>query len=127
MTKDKLDAGDYTIVGHDRPSDDDSIIIERKKTCSELIGNLGTHWERFTREAELLTEYKHKCIIVCCPDNFETLYHQGLTALSPNYIYSRIALLYLKYQIPTIFMPSTDAAENYIFRLFHKIIQRHSQ
>ncbi len=106
------------------PGDDDSIIIERKKDSMELIANLGAEWDRFIREAEKLVKYKHRQIVVCGPDNFETLIAQGFTQLPINFIYARMAFLFIKYQIPVIFMPDTAAAENYIFRLFHKVIQK---
>lgn len=116
--RDKLNAGDYTISGHDLPGDDYSIIIERKKNCRELLGNLGVKWDAFQREAERLRGYYFKQIVVCDLPNFEYLYDQGLTKMHPGFVYQRLALLATEYNFTTTFMPTPEAAENYIFRLF---------
>jgi ERCC4-type nuclease len=117
-TSEKLDAGDYTIVGHDMANDDNSIIIERKKNCNELIGNVGTNWERFLREAEQLTKYKTKLIVVTAPCNFEFLYNNQLTRLHPNFVYKQLSYLQINFGISTLFFPTKEVAENYVFRLF---------
>lgn len=121
---DKLDYGDYTLVGHDQSGDDNSIIIERKKDCQELCGNLGTGWERLVEEAKGLSKYKYKQIVVCGPENFNYLIQKGFTKLNLNFIYSQIALLYIKYDISTVFFPNKEQAENYAYRLFRKVIQK---
>ena len=121
--RDKLDAGDYTIFSHDRPKDDHSIIIERKKNCQELIGNFGTKWDTFRAELELLGEYKHRAIVVCGPNNFPYLYERGFTALHPSFIYSRIAEVTMEYQIPILFAGTREDAENIIYRLFTRAIR----
>lgn len=106
------------------PNDDDSIIIERKKDCSELVRNLGAEWERFTREMELMTQYRHKLMVVCAPDNFQVLYDKGYTKLHPNFVYKQLATLQIRYGVSTIFLPNRTTAENYIFRLFTDIINK---
>lgn len=121
VTKETLDAGDYTIVGHDRPKDDYSIIIERKKNCNELVGNVGANWERFLREAEILTQYKTKLIIVTGPCNFDYLYDNGLTKIHPNFALKQLAYLQMKFGISTLYFPNKELAENYVFRLFVEI------
>ena len=124
LTRDKLDFGDYSLVGHDQPSDDDSIVIERKKNCQELVGNLGTNWDRFKDEMAGLKAYKHKSIIVCGPNNFAHLYNQGFTKLHPNFIYKRLADLFIYYNISTVFLNTREDAENYIYRLFNEIANK---
>jgi ERCC4-type nuclease len=122
--RDKLDAGDYTLFAHDMPGDDDSIIIERKANCQELVNNLGKKWEQFKAEAELLSKYKHKVILVCGPDNFNYLYDRGFTRLHPNFIYKQLNYLWINYGIQTLFLPDRDTAENYIFRSFVEVIRK---
>lgn len=123
VTKETLEAGDYTIVGHDLPRDDHSIIIERKKNCNELVGNLGTNWERFLREAEILAKYKTKLIIVTGPCNFDYLYDNGLTKLNPNFALKQLSYLQIKFGISTLYFPNKELAENYVFRLFVETIK----
>jgi ERCC4-type nuclease len=126
IQKETIKAGDYTLVGHDMPNDEDSIIIERKKDCQELVTNLVAQKDRFEKEMEILTTYKHKFIFVCAPDNFSFIYDRGFTKISPNYAYSRLADIYLKYGVSTVFFPSREATENYIYRLFKKIYTKHN-
>lgn len=121
LYRDKLDAGDYALVGADRPGDDHSVIFERKETCRELITNLGQEWDRFLREAEILSQYKLAQIIVCQPDSFQYLYDRGLTKCSPSFLYSRITHLYFMYGVSTIFLRDREAVENYMFRMFSKL------
>lgn len=121
--KDSLKAGDYTIAGYDMPGDDYSVIIERKKDCRELCGNLCKGWDRFVSEAELLVKYNYRMIVVCGPENFDYLYTRGFTQLSPNFIQSRLAYLHMKYGIVTSYFSNREMAENYVFRLFSQIIR----
>jgi ERCC4-type nuclease len=118
LYRDKLDAGDYTIFGADRPGDDHSIIFERKENCRELITNLATHWDRFQNEMGLLARYKRAQIIVCQPDCFQYLYDNGLTKCSPSFIYSRLSHVYFNFGVSTIFLKDRDAVENYMYRMF---------
>lgn len=115
---DHLEAGDYTICGHDMPNDDFSIIIERKQNCTEFIRNLVAEWDRFERELQILSTYYYKQIVVCNPDNFWNLYNSGITKVHPNMAYKRIAEAYMKYGVSTIFFNSRQAATNYVYRLF---------
>ncbi len=124
ITNESLPAGDYSLVGHDMPGDDDSIIIERKKDCMELCSNLGAKWEQFENEAKLLKKYKHKMILVCAPNNFDYLCDRGFTKLSVNFIYKRLAYLYVNYGITITYMPNRESAENLIYRTFLEIIRK---
>lgn len=123
---DALKAGDYTMSGFDMPGDDNSVIVERKKDCMELCGNLGVGWEAFCNEAELLTRYNHRCIVVCGPYNFPYLYEKKYTKMSPSFIMKRLAILQLKYGLFTIFLQDRDTAEEYIFRLFNEVVDKTS-
>ena len=121
VSKDSLYAGDYTMAGHDISHHDNSVIIERKKNCLELVTNIGSEWARFEREAEELQKFKFKQIVVCGPNNFDYLVKKGITKLNINFIYRQISLLYVKYGISTIFFNTHEEAENYVFRLFYQI------
>ena len=122
--RDTLGAGDYTIVGQDMPGDDFSVIVERKKDAKELAHNLGKGWDRFLREAEILATYKVRQIVVCGPDNFHYLYDRGMTKMHPSFCYKRLTTLLVDYNISTIFLPTRELAENYIFRLFYEMSKR---
>ena len=50
-----LPCGDYSLEGHDGK---DGIIIERKNSIEEVIGNFGKNWDRFQKELDKLAEYK---------------------------------------------------------------------
>lgn len=119
---DKLDAGDYSLCGHDMPNDDYSVVIERKKTCLELASNLGQNWDRFLREMELLKDYKIKVLVVCEKNNFYKIYKEGRTKLHPNFIRKRLLYLQIKYGINFMFFPDQDCAEEYVVKLFKEIL-----
>lgn len=123
-TRETLVCGDYTIVGHDMPKDDNSIIIERKKDCMELCGNIGTNWETFQKECEKLARYKYKQIIVCSSNNFEFLTSRSLTKLNLGFIYKQLSYIFIEYGISTIFFENRNDAENYIARLFWNIYKK---
>jgi ERCC4-type nuclease len=124
LSRDKLDAGDYSLVAHDLPGDDYSVIFERKKDCTELASNLVTNWDRFLAEMSLLKNYKHKQIIVCKPENFHWLHEQGYIQFSPNLVYKRLALLHWEFGISTTFLGSRLAAENYIYYYMRDIMNK---
>lgn len=118
LARETFECGDYTIVGHDMPGDDNSVIIERKKNSLELVGNLGTNWDRFCNELELMSKYKYKQIVVCGPDNFSFLYSRGYTKLSPSFVYKQLVHIFIYFNISTIFLNSREEAENYLYRMF---------
>lgn len=124
ISNDSLPAGDYTLAICEMPNFDESVIIERKQNCRELLGNLGQNFERFTRELEQLQKFKHKQIVVCGPNNFEYLVSRGYTKLNLNFIYRQLAFIYTHYGVSTIFFPNKDEAENYVYRLFTRIIKK---
>jgi ERCC4-type nuclease len=121
ISRDTLKYGDYTLAIADNSDFRDSIIIERKKNCMELINNLGTNFERFCNEMEGLTKYQHKQIVVCGPNNFSYLVDRGLTRLNLNFIYKQLAYLQIYYNVDIIFFPNKEEAENYVYRLFKEI------
>lgn len=124
VQSDTLGAGDYTLCSHDMPLDDNSIIIERKKNCQELINNLGAAWDRFEIEMVKMSQYKNKLIIVCGNDNFEELYNKGYTKVHPNFAYKQLATISVRYGVNTCFLGSYINAENYVYRLFKEVINK---
>lgn len=121
---DKLDYGDYSIAGYDRPGDDCSVIIERKKNCRELCSNLVAEWDRFKNELVGLSKYKHPFIIVCENYSYTWLYEQGLTRVHPHLIVKRLAEIQLDYKIPVLFFDSKGTAERFVFQTFVEVTRR---
>lgn len=120
---DTLPCGDYTLIGHDMPGDDHSIIIERKKNCQELVGNLGAHFDTFENEMLKMQQYKNKMILVCSDDDFADLYDKQYTRIHPNFAYKQLAVLQAKYQVPTLFLGNRLNVETFIFRVFKEILE----
>jgi len=78
----KLDEGDYTtqaIYDLEKESGQKILRIERKKSVSEIAGNLGksTNRERFYREMERLEDYEFKYIIMEFPTQELARYPYG--------------------------------------------------
>lgn len=115
--------GDYTLVGHDMPNDDYSIIIERKADCRELAKNLGSDWKRFEREMKRAKGYNTKLILVCSPNNFYELYRDKLTMMHPNFIRKQLMILKLKYNVHCMFFNTPADAEQYCVFLFNSILK----
>ncbi len=122
--RDTLACGDYTVAGHDLPTDDHSVIFERKKNCLELVSNLGMNWERFQSELKLMTQYKHKQIVVCAPNNFQYIFDKRYTKINPEFAYKRIAHIFTEYHIPIVFMDTRQEAETYMYRVLVDIYRR---
>jgi len=122
-SKETIPYGDYTLVGHEFPQDDHSVIIERKANTQELVTNIGQKWEQFVAEMEQVSRFKHKMILVCGPNNIDFLYRQGLTKIHPNYFFKQLAVLDIEYGVSTIFMPNREMAESYLVRYFNHIVR----
>ena len=111
MSQKKLDYADYLY-------EEGGVLIERKKTCQEFIRNLGKNWDRFIRELEGMSQYKHPIIIVGENEKFDWLYEKKYMRAHPNFLRKRIAQIYIEYGIPTIFVPNEEIAQNYAYRIF---------
>jgi ERCC4-type nuclease len=59
MVEDKLDTGDYTILGLEN-----KVCIERKASPEELALNLGKDKKRFMAEIERMEPFEHKFLIL---------------------------------------------------------------
>lgn len=124
--RDTLSAGDYSVAGHDLPTDDDSIILERKADCVEFATNLVAKWETFQQEMEKISRYRHKQIIVCKPENFAWLYDNGFTQVHPRMFLKRISEIYLDYGVSTVFLNSRQTAARYMYSLLRNVAKKHN-
>lgn len=115
--------GDYSLQGFDDPSHPNSVIVERKSSSQELIGNIGKGWDRFKRELEILSRFEYKMIVVERAANFNWLVEKKFTSLHTNFIYKRIAEIYADYNVPIYFLESRDDAQNFVYRVFKRILE----
>jgi ERCC4-type nuclease len=126
---DKLDAGDYSIVGHDLPNDDFSIVIERKASLEEFIGNIGRGWKRFQIELEKMAQYKNPVIII--EDDLKDSYSKYKMKkgpgryfnVSPDFILKRVSEIYTKYGVPTVFASNKYFAQRLAGQLFRDVLK----
>jgi len=121
---DTLEYGDYSLAGYDLPTDEHSIVIERKKDCRELCRNLVADWDRFKRELEGLAKYQYPFIIVCENYSYPWLYEQGLTKVHPNLILKRLSTIHLDYRVPILFFDNKRSAERFVFQSFVEVMRK---
>jgi len=124
---DTLDAGDYSIVGYDLPNDTCSIIIERKRSLEEFIGNIGKNWDRFQRELEKLSLYEYKYIII--EDDLHNAYSRYKSSrtyfnMPPEFIISRISDINIRYGVSTHFLTQKYYAQRYALNLFKYVVTK---
>ena len=125
---DKLDAGDYTIVGHDLVADDFGIVIERKNSLEEFIGNIGRGWERFKVELEKMSKYKIAAIII--EDDLKDSFAKYKSSsgfgryfnVSPNFIIKRVSEIESQYGVSTYFMSNKYFAQRLACNLFRDVV-----
>lgn len=115
MEVQKLDFGDYAIKDHL-----DLICIERKKSVTELCGNLGIHRKRFERELKRMIDAgcKRKYLIV--EDYYSSIYRQKYTVMHPNAILESINAISIKYDLHIIFAGSHEMAHKLVRSLLLK-------
>ena len=126
---DKLDYGDYSIVGYDVPSSvsgEFGIIVERKRTMEEFIGNIlsDTNWNRFKRVAEGMSNYRHKTIII--EDDLRDAYKRyrdrkgpsKYFSVPPEFISSRIGELRTRWGIDVFFASDLYLAKRHALDIF---------
>jgi ERCC4-type nuclease len=125
---DKLEAGDYTIVGYDLEGDDYGIVIERKNSLEEFIGNIGRGWDRFKIELEKMSKYRTAVIIIedDLKDSFSKYKsktgHGRYFNVSPNFIVKRIAEIKSRYKVSTYFMSNKYFAQRLACNLFRDAV-----
>jgi ERCC4-type nuclease len=124
-----LEYGDYTIVGYDLPEFKNSIIIERKASVEEFLGNIGKNWDRFQRELDGLRKYSKPYIIV--EDDLHDAYakyksrnpKRGMYfTLPPDFLLSRVSEIDYKWGIKTLFLSNKYFARRYACNLFRSVL-----
>lgn len=81
----RLTAGDYEIKGKIK-----FLTIERKKSVSEIAGNLGIHYDRFLKEMYRMTFYRFRYII--CEFSYDKLLMFPKGAYIPKYLRGKIRM-----------------------------------
>ena len=122
-----LPCGDYSLEGFDAK---DGIIIERKNSIEEVIGNFGKNWDRFQKELDKLAEYKMPYIIVedDLRDSFARYNVRDpkkgrYFTLSPDFILKRVTEIDYKWGIKTLFLSNKYFAKKYMCNLFKQLIE----
>jgi len=102
----KIDAGDYSIKGHE-----DLICIERKQSVTELAGNLGKHRARFERELERMQSCKFKYIII--EDHWSSLMGKSIkySRMKPKSVFESLIAFGLQYGVHYIFAGNKKQAQ----------------
>jgi len=125
---DKLEAGDYTIVGYDLEGDDYGVVIERKNSLEEFIGNIGRGWDRFKVELEKMSKYRIAAIII--EDDLKDSFAKYKSKkgygkyfnVSPNFIVKRISEIKSRYGVSTYFMSNKYFAQRLACNLFRDAV-----
>lgn len=122
---DKLDAGDYCLLGLEFPNQEFSVRIERKAKMEEFLGNIGSNWERFKRELDKLSEFEKPAIII--EDDMSKAYarykssrgkRRGYFNLPPEFIIKRVSEIYINYGVPVFFASSRSMGERFALNFF---------
>lgn len=121
----KLDTGDYTLQGYE-----DIVIIERKRSTSELATNLNE--ARFVRELERLEAFPLP-FIVCeftLDDVFAFPENSGIPRdrwpklkVTPQFLLRRINELVVKFKTRFIFAGNAEHAKAYVSSLFKRVVE----
>jgi len=120
IVRQKLDAGDYSLVGHEH-----DIAIERK-THADAYGCLGRGRKRFHREIDRLITYKYAAIIIEC--SLQTfLEPPPHSTLSPSAAINTLISWDLRFGVRAIFAGTRGLAETYVFRMLQKFNDHHSE
>ncbi|MBC8284970.1 MAG: ERCC4 domain-containing protein [Nitrospinae bacterium] len=126
---DKLEAGDYCIIGYELDSDDYGLVIERKASLEEFINNLGKGWDRFKLELEKMSKYHTSVIII--EDDLSKAFSRYKSRsgygkyfnVSPNFIIKRISEIQTEYGVSTYFMSTKYMAQRLACSLFKDVIK----
>lgn len=120
MVIEKLDVGDYAIMGLE-----DTIMVERK-TIGDLWGTLGNpkNYERFLREMKRARNHKHKFLIIEGTLGDIDRGYKWSKVSSMN-IHSKLISLQVKHNLHVIFAGRKDRAQTYVRRLFAKLHRYH--
>jgi ERCC4-type nuclease len=111
----KLDFGDYAIK--DYP---DLIVIERKKSVSELCANLGVKRERFEAELQRMIDAGCKRKYIVIEDYYSSIYRQKFSRMHPNAILESLNAISIKYDVHVIFAGTHEMAHKIVRSLLLK-------
>ena len=118
--------GDYSLEGF---SDTNGIIIERKNSIEEIVGNFGKNWDRFQNELDKLAQYKRAYIIV--EDDLRDSFARYAVrnplkgkyfTLSPDFILKRVCEIDYKWNVKTLFLSNKYFAKKYVCNMFKQLI-----
>lgn len=109
----KLDAGDYSIAGHE------SIIACERKSLDDLIGCLTSSRARFKRQLERLRELRHRAIIVeASLDDIRNSRYFGKT--NPHSALQSIISMQIQYDVPFVFVGTAAGGEYWTYWMLEK-------
>lgn len=112
----KLPTGDYTIIGYE-----DIIIIDRKKSVSELYSNLRGDYKRFKKELSRMTSFKMAYFLL--EFSLEDIFnYKFFNKCSSKSILEQIDTIEKKYNVKFIFSSGRDEAQEIAMELFRKCL-----
>lgn len=126
-----LPCGDYSLEGFDSV---DGIIIERKNSIEELIGNYGKNWDRFQKELDKLSKFKKSYILV--EDDLRDAFARyeisdpkkgKYFTLSPDFILKRACEIDHNWGVKTLFLSNKYFAKKYMCNLFKHILEENKK
>jgi len=125
----KLDTGDYSIEGLEN-----IFTIERKRTVSEIAGNISE--KRFINELERMKPYKHKFILMEFTFNNLLDYPVGSTVprrlwnslkITGKYLLKYLTDISIKYDVHIIYCGSKDNAEEMALSIMKRMVETYGR
>jgi ERCC4-type nuclease len=104
-----LKTGDYSIAGYE-----DRISLERK-TLQDMVGSLMQGRERFLREMDRLSLFRHKCVLIeATRGQVKTPYHFAEQVQAhPNGIIGSLDAIATKYGIQIVYGDNRELSEEF--------------
>jgi ERCC4-type nuclease len=104
----KLDFGDYSFVA-DGKSYERELVIERKNSINEIIGNFTKGKDRFRREFERAGKCKVILMIEASPDQIDA--HDYRSKMSPTKVHSFIKTWCNRFQLELHYVDKAQSCE----------------
>jgi DNA excision repair protein ERCC-4 len=125
----KLDTGDYTIVGLE-----DKICIERKATTSEVSANICE--KRFFAELVRMQTFEFRFLV--CEFDFQDIltfpknsgipsHRHKYVKISPQFIMKNMSEIQIKYGVNVIYAGSKQAAEILVDNLLRRLYEYYNE
>lgn len=110
----KLDAGDYSIEGHET-----TVAVERK-SLADFVNTVIHSRKRFHKELEKLTGYKRACIVVeaSMRDVLEGTYGTGA---HPSAVIGAVISLCVDWNVPVYFCGDRQCAREFVERYLERM------